>query len=176
MTTTTFTKSAGTQIVWGESGASGVTDVLSLDALANGAARMGDVVDLGASWLQEYFVELVVESGTAPTAGTTVLLYLACSQDGTNYPGGVTGSDGAYKAGEETEWLKQLGIPASVLNATNDADTTQRQQPRIWVPTGRHVVPVVFNQLGQAFRNRATNSDNTSRVILTPVNSIGTTA
>lgn len=175
MSTTTFTNDAGTQVVWGESGGSGVTNTLSLDALANGAARMGAEVDLGSSWNQRYYVELVVETGTAPTAGEVARLYLACSQDGTNYPGGVTGSDAAYKAGEEEEWLKQLGIPAAILVATNDANTVQRQQPRIWVPTGRYVVPVVFNDLGQAFRNETTDSDNDSRVILTPVDFIGTT-
>ena len=31
----------GTAIIWGESGANGVTNVLSVDALANGTAQMG---------------------------------------------------------------------------------------------------------------------------------------
>lgn len=165
-----FTHTAGTQIIWGEAGASGVTNTLSLDALASGAARMGAEVDLGADWQQLYYVELVVETGTAPTAGNAVDLYLACSQNGTDYPGGVTGSDAAYKAGEEAEWVKQLGGVAAMLVATNDGNAVQRQAPVIWIPKGRHVVPVVWNRLGQAFRDETTATNNDSRVILTPVN------
>lgn len=159
----------GTSIIWGESGASGVTNTLSLDALANTAARMGAEQDLGSDWNRLYAVELVVESGTAPTAGEVVELYLAWSTDGTNYPGGVTGSDAAYKASEETEWLPQLGAPVSVLVATNDANTVQRQGPVLVMAKSRYVVPVVYNDLGQAFRNEGTASDNDGRVIMTPI-------
>lgn len=165
-----FTQDAGTQVIWGEAGASGVTATCSLDALGSTNARMGAAVDLGANWRQMYFVDLIVESGTAPTAGTTVDLYLACSHDNSNWPGGVTGSDAAYKNGEESEWVKQLGGIAAQLIATNDSNTVQRQQPVIWVPKGRYVVPVVHNLLGQAFRDEATATNNDSRVILTPVN------
>lgn len=62
----------GTAIIWGEAGASGVTLTLSLDALADGTARMGAVADLGATWDEEYSVMLVVETGTATTALGTV--------------------------------------------------------------------------------------------------------
>ena len=164
--------SAGTQGIWGEAGAAGVTATLSLDALANAKARMGASVDLGASWRQLYYVELVVETGTAPTAGTTVDAYLACSQDGTNWPGGVTGSDASYKDAEENEWVAQLGRPASTLIATNDANAVQRQAPVIWIPKGRYVAPVIHNLLGQAFRDETAATDNDSRLILTPVNSL----
>ena len=51
----------GTAIIWGESGASGVTHTLSLDALANGAARMGAAADLGANFEDEYLVYLLVK-------------------------------------------------------------------------------------------------------------------
>ena len=60
----------GTAIVWGEAGASGVTATLSVDGLANGSARQGASVDLGANWARRYAVYLEVETGTAPTAGT----------------------------------------------------------------------------------------------------------
>jgi hypothetical protein len=39
----------------------------------------------------------------------------------------------------------------------------------IWIPKGRYVTPVVHNQLGQAFRDEATATNNDSRVMLTPV-------
>ncbi len=163
-------QSQGTSVIWGEAGASGVTNTLSLDALGSTNARMGAAVDLGANWQQLYIVELRVETGTAPTAGNTVDLYLPCSIDNSNWPGGVTGSDAAYKSGEEAEWARQLGGMASQLVATNDANTVQIQAGRLWTPKGRYVVPVVHNLLGQAFRDETTATDNGSRVILTPVN------
>lgn len=168
-----FVLSQGTSVVWGESGGSGVTNTLSLDALASTKARMGASVDLGANWQRLHVVEFRVETGTAPTAGTQAHLYLASSVDNSNWPGGVTGSDAAYKDGEETEWLAQLsGAFVCSLNATNDATTVQKQAGVLWMPKGRYVAPVVHNQLGQAFRDETTASDNDSRVILTPLDSL----
>jgi len=166
----TFYIEQGTAIVWGEAGGSGVTNTLSLDALADGWARMGASVDLGAEWNREYLVILQVETGTAPTAGRTVECYLASSHNNSTWPGGVTGSDGAWPAdGNEDEWSPQLGNPASTLVATNDGNTVQTQNAEIWRPKGRYVAPVVDNNLGQAFRDEATASNNDSRVILIPL-------
>ena len=159
----------GTAVIWGESGASGVTNTLSFDALADGTARMGAVADLGAQFDEEYMVMLVIETGTAPAAGNRVDLYLVTTHSASYYPGGVTGSDAAWPSdSNEDEWALQLGAPVCSLIATNDGNTTQVQAPVIWRPTGRYVVPVVDNNLGQAIRNQATNSDNASRVILVP--------
>lgn len=158
----------GTPVIWGEAGASGVTATLSFNALASTKARMGAAVDLGATWDMEYLVQLVIETGTAPTAGTTAELYLVCSYNGTTWAGGVTGSDAPYKDAEESEWKRQLGIPASILVATNDGNTVQCQAPGIWRPQGRYVVPVVVNLLGQAVMSEGTATDNDSRVILVP--------
>ena len=80
----------------------------------------------------------------------------------------VTGSDAAYKDGEEAEWLAQLGLPVVPLIATADADTEQRSKAVIWTPPGRYVVPVVWNCLGQAVRDTDPDSGNKSRVILVP--------
>ena len=158
----------GTAIVWGEAGASGVTATLSLDALANGAARQGASVDLGANFADEYIVELRVETGTAPTAGNTVELYLLSSTDNTNWPAKVTGSDAAYTLGTTDANLRQAGPPVATLVATNDGNTVLIQSQSIWRPRGRYVVPIVDNNLGQAFRDETTATDNGSRVILTP--------
>jgi hypothetical protein len=158
----------GTAIVWGEAGASGVTATLSLDALANGAARQGASVDLGANFADEYIVELRVETGTAPTAGNTVELYLLSSTDNTNWPAKVTGSDGAYTLGTNDANLRQAGPPVVSLVATNDGNTVLIQNQSIWRPRGRYVAPIVDNNLGLAFRDEATATDNGSRVILTP--------
>jgi hypothetical protein len=165
--------SQGTAIVWGEAGASGVTATLSFDALANGSARMGAAVDLGSNWRREYLAILQVETGTAPTAGLTAELYLASSHDNSTWPGGVTGSDGAWPSdGNEDEWSPQLGNPVSVLVATNDGNVIQTQNAVIWRATGRYVAPVVDNNLGQAFRDETTATDNGSRVILIPLDEV----
>lgn len=160
----------GTAIIWGEAGATGptVTHTLSLDALANGAARMGASADLGAEFDDEYAVWLIVETGTAPTAGNTVNLYLLSTWDASYWPAKVTGSDGAYTLGTNDANLAQAGALALSLAATNDANTTLMQAAAIWRPRGRYVVPIVDNNLGQAFRDQATASDNKSRVVLVP--------
>lgn len=159
----------GTAIVWGEAGASLVTHTLSLDALADGTARMGEVADLGADWDDEYSVMLVIETGTAPAAGVRVDLYLPCTHSTSYYPGGVTGSDGAWPSdSNEDEWVMQLGPPAVSLIATADGNTVQVQAPVIWRPSGRYCVPVVDNNMAQAIRDQATASNNASRVILIP--------
>lgn len=177
MATTTFSLTQGTSVVWGDASGTGVTNAMTLDALASTKARMGPSVDLGATWNRLYIVEFRVETGTAPTAGNQAHLYLASSIDNSNWPAGVTGSDAAYKDSEETEWLAQLsGAYVTSLNATNDANTVQIQAGVLWMPKGRYVAPVVHNQLGQAFRDEATASDNGSRVILTPLSHQGISA
>jgi len=158
----------GTAIIWGEAGASGVTATLSVDALANGSARQGASVDLGANFADEYLVYLQVETGTAPTAGLTVEVYLLSSWDNTNWPAKVTGSDGAYTLGTSDANLRQAGPPVITLIATNDTDTVLTQAPVIWRPRGRYVAPILDNNLGQAIRDEATASNNGTRIILVP--------
>jgi hypothetical protein len=164
----------GTAVIWGDATATGgsltVTDTLTLNNLASAAGRMGASKDLGAQWDEEHFVLLKVETGTAPAAGVTVELYLASSHDNTNWPGQVTGSDAAYPATPTSvaNNKRQLGVPAAVLVAVASGNTAQLQQPSIWRPQGRYVVPVVINLLGQAFRNQGTPADNLSRVVMVP--------
>ena len=164
-----FKVSQGTAIIWGQSGASGVTATLSFNALADAAARMGASVDLGSDWDREYAVYPVIETGTAPTAGNTVDFYLVCSHDGTNWPAKVTGSDAAYTLGTSDANLRQAGPPVTSLIATNDGNTVLRQAPVIWRPQGRYVVPIADNNLGQAIRNETTATDNDSRLIIVPL-------
>lgn len=166
-----YLKSAlGTAIVWGQPGASGVTKDLTLNALASGSARMGAKADLGATFDEDYVAIVIAETGSAPTAGFTADLFLAYSYDDTTWPGGVTGSDGAWPAdGNEDEWLAQLaeGFIGS-FKATNDANTVGIQNAIVFRPATRYVAPVFDNNLGQAIRNEGTATDNNSRVILIP--------
>ena len=164
-----FKVSQGTAIVWGEAGASGVTHTLSLNALADGTARQGASADLGSDWDRDYAVYLVAETGTAPTAGNVVDLYLVSSHNGTDWPAKVTGSDGAYTLGTSDANLRQAGAPVVSLVATNDANFALRQAPVAWRPAGRYVVPIFDNNLGFALRNEGTAANNDSRVILVPL-------
>lgn len=158
----------GTAIIFGESGASGVTNTITLNALANGAARMSASADLGTDYADEYLVFFRVETGTAPTAGNYCDCYLLSSYDNTNWPAKVTGSDAAYTLGTSDANLRLAGPPAITLVTTADSNTVLEQSPVIWRPKGRYVVCIVDNNLGQAIRNETTATDNGSRVILVP--------
>lgn len=159
----------GTAIIWGESGASGVTKTISLDALASGSGRMGASADLGSTWEGEYILEARIESGTAPTAGLAIDVYLAWSTDNSNWPAGVSGSDGAWPSdGNEDEWALQLGPPALSVISTADGTTVQKQNPVVIQARARYVTVVVDNNWDQAIRDEATATNNDSRIILTP--------
>lgn len=164
-----ITNEQGTAVVWGESGASGVTKTLTFEALASGSGRMGASADLGANFEEEYLLEARIESGTAPTAGAAIDIYLAWSTDNSNWPAGVSGSDGAWPAdGNEDEWAKQLGAPALSVISTNDGTTIQKQNAVIIRPKARYVTVVVDNNWDQAVRDETTATNNDSRVVLTP--------
>jgi hypothetical protein len=169
-----FKVAQGTAVIWGESGATGglgaVTKTLSLNALASGSGRMGASADLGATWDMEHILIGAIESGTAPTAGLSIDIYLAWSHDNTNWPAGVTGSDGAWPAdGNEDEWALQLTPIALSVISTNDGNVVQMQNPRIIIPKARYVAPVVDNNWNQAIRNQGTASNNLSRILLVPL-------
>jgi hypothetical protein len=153
----------GTPVIWGHPGGTGVTNNLSLNNLATGSARMGVYVDLGALYEQEYLVYLYAESGTAPTLGTVIELYLASTNDNTVWPSSIDGTDAAYTGNRF-----QLGEPICLLYAVNTANLVQRQNPVIWTPPGRYVAPLYMNSFDQNLRNQGTPANNGSRVILVP--------
>jgi hypothetical protein len=159
----------GTAIIWGQPSATGVTKDLTLDALADGTAREGVYADLGAQFDEEYSVQLIIETGTAPAAGARADLYLVCADATTRFPAGLTGADAAWPGdSSEDEWCAQLGAPVISLIATADANTIQRTPAIIWRPAARYVCCVVDNNLGQAIRDETTATDNDSRVVLVP--------
>lgn len=162
--------SHGTPIIWGQPGASGVTHDLSVDALADGAARMGEYADLGATHAVEYEVYLIGETGTAPTAANTLDAYLISTNNLSDWPAKVTGSDASYTLGTADANLRQAGRPTVSLIATNDANTVLRSPPVIWRPKGQYVAPILDNNLGQALRNETTDTDNDTRIVMYPRN------
>ena len=165
----------GTAIVWGESGATGVTKVLSFNNLANGAAQQGASADLALSvggilLLPEFcWVYLSIETGTAPAASTSFEAYLVSSWDNTVWPAKVTGSNGSYTLGTSDANLRQAGPPVVSLVATADGSTVLTQVPSVWYPKGRYVSPIADNNLGQALRNETTATNNDSRLVVVPV-------
>jgi hypothetical protein len=163
-----FKNEHGTAVIWGEAGATGgsrtVTDTLSLNNLAAAAGRQGASVDLGTQWDEEHLVQQIWETGTAPTAGGVIKLYMVTSDDNTSWAGGVTGSDSAFT----TANVGLIGTVVVPLEVTNSGNTALIRQPVIWRPQGRYVVPVVINGSDQAGRNQGTASDNLSRVIMVP--------
>lgn len=164
----------GTPIVWGVPGAVlmglNVTKDMSLDALANGSARNGVFADLGADFEQAYAVFILADTGTAPVAGTYVEVLFAQSHTSSSFPGKATGTDAAYSSTPSVATNKQqIGGTPFVLNATADANTELIQFAGIFYPAARYVGPVYFNGLGQALRDEATGSNNTSGVILVPI-------
>lgn len=162
----------GTPIIWGEDNATGglgdVTHTLDADALASGSARGGDYADLGADWDQKYGLQIAWETGTAPTAGGLIDVALGWSRISTKFPGGLSGTAGAWPAdGNEDEWMKQLGFTYS-LPVTNDGNTEQISNVFPVYPKGRYVVAVVDNNTDQAGRDQATASNNLFRIVLAP--------
>ncbi len=171
-----FKTEFGTAVVWGTASGTGpvVTDILTLNNLANNASRMGASVDLGAQW-EEQALWLYIETGTAPAAGELYFLYMAVARVSSGeWPGGVTGSDAAFQTTEAAndEHLRQFGLPNIVLPATNDTNASQRSNYRRWMPGGQFVVPIVYNHSGQALRDQGTPAANTSRVIMQPLRSL----
>ncbi len=152
----------GTAIVWadigGDFGGSPIagTVQITLAALANGAARQGVKVDLGATRAARYAVTLRPELDVAPASGAVITLHWAPSESavaGTANPGGVSGTDAAYTgtAGDAlADSIKQLD-EIGPLVCTSDAATVVQQQTWFYFPPCRYGSPVVWNQSGQAF-------------------------
>ncbi len=166
-----ITSTPGTQIIWGPAGGTSpsVTKNMTTNNLANNAARQGEYVDLLTSGgsttkYEEYDLELIWESGTAPTAGNTVELYMVESNDTTTFPGQADGTDNTYTVGNRFA----LGSPEIILYCLNLTNTKQKQKPIVYRPAGRYVAPVIVNISGQSSRNNANATNSACRVIMTP--------
>lgn len=156
-------------IVWGTASAAimglTVTKNMSVNALAQGSARMGVYADLGADWHQEWLLWLAIETGTANTAGNAAHAYMAETFDTTYWPGKVDGTDAAYPT-TVVDNLKMLGPPITSLIVNADANTVLIQNPVLYVPAARYIAPVIYNNMGNAIRNEGTASNNNSGIVL----------
>jgi len=138
----------GTTVTWTSSGGD---EVLTLTSLADGNGRAGEEHDFTATFPERVRIELEVDFNAAPTAGNTVDVYWASSDDGTDYDGECTGSDAAYNSEDDMRRLHYVGS----LAASNDTDP-QRASWVFFLPA-RYGLPVVSNQSGQALT--ATGTD-----------------
>jgi hypothetical protein len=161
----------GTPVVWADTtdfsaSDSGYTRTHQLDltSIANNAARQGDKGDLGATRARRYVVRAGIEFGSAPAAGLSVEVYWSSSFSstaGTGNDGGASGADGAYKAGEEDEWKKQLTLIGFLVVTNDGAGTVQRQTVSDkfshFEPPTRYGMPIVVNKSGQTLDSDAIN-------------------
>ncbi|NQU23629.1 MAG: hypothetical protein HQ567_20290 [Candidatus Nealsonbacteria bacterium] len=151
----------GTDKVWKNSGGD---YAITLASVADGAARQGAKGDLGATFASRYAVTLEINLDSAPTAGNVVELYWAASHDNATFPGGVGGTDAAYKAAEEDEWKKQL-LLIGCLVVTADADAVVQTQVFVFSPPARYGAPVLVNNSGVALEG----DDDAHQITLTPL-------
>ena len=158
----------GSPLIWM---AAGGTYAITLDAIANTQARAGVVGDLalglpigGGRFPPRWSVEVLIEMGGAPVAGEVVELWWAPSKDGLVFPGGVTGIDEDWQAGDEAEFKVQLlHIGSVVLSA--DAQPVTQVQNFVFDPPYRYGCPVLVNLSGQALEN----NDDVHRITFTPL-------
>lgn len=143
----------GTPLVWRSSSGDAVLD--HGGTFADGQAYMGAALDLSSgstpfTFEDEYSVYAKVDTGSvAPTAGALAEFFYVSNWQNSDWPGGVSGSSGQYKSGEEEEWLDGLNS-LGALTFTNDANTNVLQLINpIWRAPSRFIVPVVYNLSGQ---------------------------
>ncbi len=119
------------------------TELLTLTSLVDGAGRMGEEHDFGATFPIRVRLSLEVDFNAAPTAGLVMQVFWSSSHDGTDYDGECTGADAAYNSEDDAKRLHPVGV----LVASNDTDP-QRTSWVFFLPA-RYGLPVVFNQSGQ---------------------------
>lgn len=149
----------GTAVTWTSSGG---TKAITLTSLANGAMREGaksaTLID-GAKGLPELCVfTLEAKVGSAATAGREISLFVGSSPSGTvgtGNPAGLTGADAAVS--NPTEKTPQLTLVGSLVLSNALGTGLQRSQELRYRPLQPFVVPVVYNDSGQAMGSTGTD-------------------
>ncbi len=131
--------------------------VLTLSALANGAGRQSDKIDLGATRARQYEVLGCVDfTGETPTAGLTVDYYWAPSTSTTQASGNVAGNSGADGACPDgalgsitlAEFLLQCIHIGSLT--VHDGAVVQNGKVGVFSPPGQYGQLIVVNNSGDA--------------------------
>jgi len=133
--------------------------VLTLSAVANGAGRQSNKVDLGTLRAPAYAVLGCVDfTGETPTIGLTVDYYWAPSTSATVANGNVAGNSGVDGAAPDgalgsitlAEFVKACGIPIGSL-VVHDGAVVQNGFIGIFSPPTQWGQLVVVNSSGDAF-------------------------
>lgn len=151
---------SGTTKTWKVSGGDAA---LTFASLANGSARQGGKIDLGATRAREYDVYLAVEMAATPTAGAAWDIHWAPSSSATaatDNPGNVSGSDAAYTgySSNADATLPQLQYAGSLTLTAQATSTVQAGYCGRFAPAQRYGSPVVVNRGGSAHHTGETNS------------------
>ena len=174
-----FTIEMGTPILWANATnfsttLSGITrtDAITLESLADGAARQGDKVDLGANRAGGYAVKVSVDMAVAPTAGEPIEVYWSSSYSdtaGTGNDGGaaITGADAAWAPSTVATWKRQL-LFIGILPLAASTDPQVKTINSYFSPPTRYGSIVVVNNGGQALVATSEGAD-TMYVALIPI-------
>ena len=135
------------------------THQVDLTSLGNNLARQTAKFDFGATWDPIWTLDAALEFAATPTAGNSVLFYLAPSDSstaGNNNPGGVSGSDSSYTGYSSNldDSLKQLNFLGQFICTAQATSTVQIQMSVAdFMPTKRYGSLVIVNQSGAAFHS-----------------------
>lgn len=124
--------------------------VITLNGLANNAARQGTKIDNSVQAFLDLMLELTVSLAVAAPGGQ-VNVYLARSLDGVKWPDVVTGADGAITIGS-TQNLQQLGYiicGAGTGPFYGIFDTAAG--PNAALTLAPYMAVIIENKTGQAF-------------------------
>lgn len=155
----------GTPIVFADgtdfsSSNSGFTRTAQIDltSLASLAAAQSDKVDLGDKRAAMFAVRVGIELDVAPAATMLIEFYWSASHHataGTGNEGGASGADGAYKNGEEREWVAQLQHLGNLSLTADAAPTVQCATIGFLIPSDRYGQLIVLNSSDQALEGDA---------------------
>jgi len=125
-----------------------ITSMNGLGTSTASRAAQGVFIDFGVPRAANWLARLQITPTTAPTAGTTVDLYMAwatATATTGNFPAGVTGTDIAY-TGPDTDASKgvcQLDFIGSIVMCATAI--AQIQNVGMVYPKMRYGAPVIFN-------------------------------
>lgn len=161
-----FRQQSGTEKTWK---ASGGDYAITMDSIANAAAREGAKGDFGATFGLMYAVKLEAEFASGPTAGNRVDVYWNPSNSGTagtNNVGNCSGTDAAYAgySSNLTATLPQLIYIGSLVVTAQGTATVQKGRVGSFCPPTRYGSPVVVNNSGVGWVSNSTNT----QLIFTP--------
>lgn len=156
----------GTSLTWMNTGGD---KTLTLTSLANGSVRQGDKSAslVHARYGRPELLEIRAESAVAVAAtnGTAIQLFMGESDNSTaatDNPGGLSGADGALTNGSEL--ISQLNYVGALLMSNATGTGAQKTRLTYNGPVCEYVMPVVYNNTGQALSATAS----LHKLVITP--------